>query len=261
MLERFSLFLSFIFLGSQFLSIPLWSKAEISDAELGLDLNGGVPGQVLSHGSSKKIYFESSLSAECQEGQWKVLDKNQKVSLSVSVLGTQEKRTLREKLGEQIVEEDLGGTLKKQAPLAGKNLKVREVHYERLRKNPLKDAGMEPSKVEEQEMQSGKQIITQYPDESKSIQFISSDLKVESSYNRKGIMVWRFIEGSSEGVSFKRTQWEDGSQIQEYQCGGGTLVAVVDVRSGQVSFSVLNKAQETLGEVSCSGNGNCDLSE
>jgi hypothetical protein len=218
----------------------------------------GTPGQIEEKGESRKIYFEENVSLEWSGSQLVLQDGKAKV-IRVDLSTSPEKLGAREGWGEKVVEQDLGGTSKKKAPLAYKNPKFREIRVPGG-ENPLKGAGMKPARVsEETTSEGGKIVTTDYPDKSKSVVSTSATLKEESSYNKKGELIWRNIEGEDHGIHFKKTQWEDGSLIREYSRPQGVVSVVFDVEKNNYTFSFLNPNREVIKEVVCMS-GSCEES-
>jgi len=215
-----------------------------------------MPGQVEKLGKGYKIYLEDGLWAEW-EGSRIVLKGPTNPSAAVGDLSSPpEKSATASPLGGEVEEQDLGGSLKKKAPLAHKNPRFRDIQVPRGG-DPLKASGKKPVKVSEEKTGDGTTTTTEYPDGSKSIVFLSPSFKEESSYNREGHPVWRNIEGEVQGLKFKKTQWEDGSRIWEYFNAKGTLSILWD-QERKVSFvSFLNAKGELVKEVSCQG-GACE---
>ncbi len=227
---------------------PCGTAQEASD----LVPDGGVPGQIDPVSGGSKIYFESQIHVEWIGDVFTLIGKDLK-RLSFSLSGTAIPQTAREKLGEKVEEQDLGGTLKKNAPLAYKNPKVRTIKLPQGG-DPLKTSGMQPMKeINEKTPEGGSLVTVQYADESKSIsyQLKFPFLKEESSYNKKGDLIWRNIETDAEGYRVKKTQWEDGSVIREYTNKAGTLSVTYDNERNIYHFAFLNSKREVIREANC----------
>ncbi|MFO1518612.1 MAG: hypothetical protein U1F57_02940 [bacterium] len=216
---------------------------------------GGVPGQIGVSGNGYTIYFEGGVIAE-----WfgsKITLKDAKKSLPVNLKESVEGPGAKESLGGQIIEQDLGGTRKKKAPLAYKNPKVREIKLA-TGGDPLKSSGMQPSKVSEEKTPEGGTVTTSdYPDGSKNVVYASPNLKEENSYDKQGTLVWRNMEGEDKGLRYKKTQWEEGSLIREFSNVEGTLSMVFDAQRDLYTFTFLNSKQETVKEIVCR-KGECE---
>jgi|GEM_PF-3072542 len=247
-----------LILGIIFLFLaPLLSAKEALEEELVIPM-GGVPGQIVEEGVSRKIFFENGISVEWKGLQLILRDQNLKQIDQVNLQDTSQKEAAKQALGTEVIEQDLGGALKKKAPLAYKNPLFREIKVPRGAEDPLKSSGMQPSKVSEQNTpEGGKEIVTEYPDGSKSVSYNSAQLKEESSFNKKGELVWRNIEGVDRGYKFKKTQWQDGSLIREFSTSDGILSVVFDADGRNQTFSFLRPNREIIKEESCQ-NGNCE---
>ncbi len=223
------------------LSFSLSAKDEISD-DLVFIPTGGVPGQILEEGPAKKIYFENGVFVEWSGQNLVLKDANAKAVLAVNLSSGVEKTSAREALGDQVMEQDLGGTLKKKAPLAYKNPVFRDIKVLRGSDDPLKSSGIQASQVNEKTTpEGGKEVITDYSDGSKGVVYTYAGLKEESSYNKKGDVVWMNLEGQDKGFKFKKTQWQDGSLIREFSTSDGILSVVYDVDGSTQTFSFLKK--------------------
>lgn len=242
-----------IFILSIFSSLSF--SVESSSDDVFIVPPGGVPGQIDALGEVRQIYFPGDISVDWSGSRFVLKDQKQS-SLIVNFEGAGEKTKARELLGESVEEQDLGGSLKKKAPLAFKNPKVRNILVPKGG-NPLKELGMQPSKVVEGQADGGKVVNSDYPDGSKSMSYTSPNLKEENTYNRFGVLTWRNIEGEDKGVKFRKTQWEDGSTIQEYSRPQGTLSVVYDVDRDAYTYSFLNSNRELIKEIICQS-GSCE---
>ncbi len=219
---------------------------------------GGVPGQIDELQGGKRIYFEGGVFVDWLGTQLTLVDSHQN-HLAVALDATVQKQTAREKLGEQVMETDLGGNLKKTAPLAYKNPKVREIKLPQGG-DPLKTSGVQITKsLQEKTTEGGVVSTTEYADGSKSVSYLLKTpyLKEESSFSKTHVLIWRNIEGEVQGLKFKKTQWEDGSVIREYSQAEGIVSAVFDEQRKTYTFSFLNPKREVVGEFSCTG-GLCE---
>lgn len=233
------------------LSFSLFGKDEISDDVVLIPV-GGVPGQILEEGPSKKIYFENGVFVEWSGQNLSLKDSNGKEVVGVNLSSGIEKTSARQSLGDEVVEQDLGGTLKKKAPLAYKNPVFRDIKVLRGSDDPLKSSGIQASQVNEKTTpEGGKEIITDYSDGSKGILYTYAGLKEESSYNKKGDVVWLNLEGQDKGFKFKKTQWQDGSLIREFSTADGILSVVYDVDGSTQTFSFLKPDRSILKEATC----------
>lgn len=215
-----------------------------------------LPGQVEKTAKFHKIYLEEGLSAEW-EGSRIVLKSPTQASLATADLAASpEKSGAASVLDGAVAEQDLGGSLKKKAPLAHKNPRFRDIQVPKGG-DPLKASGKKPVKVSEEKSGDGTTTTTEYPDGTKSVLYVSPSLKEESAYNQKGDAIWRNLEGDAQGLHFKKTQWEDGSRIWEYSNPKGTLSISWD-QERKVSFvAFLNAKGELIKEVACQG-GSCE---
>lgn len=219
---------------------------------------GGVPGQILEEGINRKIYFENGIYVDWSGPNLSLRNSDLKEIFSVNLNTGVEKKSARESLGNQIEEQDLGGKLKKKAPLAYKNPVFRDIKVPRGSDDPLKSLGMQPSKVEEKNTpDGGKEVSTEYPDGSKGIVYTNAGFKEESSYNKKGDVIWMNIEGQEKGLKFRKTQWQDGSLIREYSSNEGVLSVVFDSDGSTQTFSFLKPDREVLKEATCQA-GSCE---
>src|SRR5262245_57159156 len=217
----------------------------------------GLPGQMEQVGALTRIYFEEGVSVEWS-GAAATLRDVKNGAFSVSWAAVPEKQTFGEISGEQVTEQDLGGTSKKKAPLAYKNPRFRNISLPPAREDPLKAAKLKPAKVtEEKTPDGGVMTTTEYPDGSRGVALISSALKEESSYNKKGDLVWRNLEGEEKGFHFKKTQWEDGSTVREYSNSKGTLSVLFDQERKITFFSFLNPERQVIKEIVCQ-KGECE---
>src|SRR4030095_13322160 len=215
-----------------------------------------LPGQVEKVGNLHKIYLAAGLWAE-GEGNRIALNSLAKPSVAAADLSASpEKSSVASPLGGDVLEQDLGGSLKKKAPLAHKNPLFRDIQVPQGG-DPLKASGKKPIKLSEEKTADGTTTTTEYPDGSKSVLYVSPSLKEESAYNRKGDIIWRNMEGEVQGLRFKKTQWEDGSRVWEYSNAKGTLSVLWD-QERKVSFvSFLNVKGDLIKEVACQ-NGSCE---
>lgn len=243
-ISALTLFLTFLL--NSFLALPL--KAD----DFVLPPTGGVPGQILEEGVLKKIYFENGVWVEWSGQNLTMKDANAKAILSVNLSSGIEKNSARENLGEEVVEQDLGGTLKKKAPLAYKNPVFRDIKVLRGSDDPLKSSGIQVSQVNEKVTpEGGKEVTTLYADASKNVVYTFAALKEESSYDKKGDIIWVNLEGQDKGLKFKKTQWQDGSLIREFSTSDGILSVVYDVAGSTQSFSFLKPDRSILKEATC----------
>lgn len=244
--------LSSIFLIFLALSCPALSMGASNASEEVPVPSGGVPGQILEQAGGRRIYFEYGVFIDWNGPNLALKDASSKNLLAVNLSSGIEKKSARQELGDQIVEQDLGGTLKKKAPLAYKNPVFRDVKVVRGNDDPLKSSGLQVTRVDEKTLpDGGKETITEYSDGSKSIVYQSPSLKEESSYNKKGDIVWLNLEGQEAGLKFKKTQWQDGSLIREYSMNDGILSVVHDADGNTQTFSFLKPDRSVLKEATC----------
>lgn len=220
--------------------------------------SGGVPGQIDEAATGRRIYFENGILIDWSGQNLSLKNAQLKEVLMVNLSSGSSKQSARESLGDQVVEQDLGGKLKKKAPLAHKNPVFRDIKVLRGTEDPLKSSGMQAMKVNEKTTpEGGKEITTEYSDGSKSIVYTHASFKEESSFDKKGDIVWMNIEGQEKGFKFKKTQWQDGSLIREYITSEGVLSVVFDSDGSTQSFSFLKPDREVINEVTCNA-GNCE---
>lgn len=240
-------FPSFIFATEQNLEDSLWIPT------------GGVPGQILEEATSKKIYFENGIFVEWSGQNLVLKDAKAKETLAINFSSGIEKVSARQSLGDEVLEQDLGGTLKKKAPLAYKNPVFRNIKVQRGSDDPLKSSGIQVSQVNEKSTpEGGKEVVTVYADASKGIVYTYDGFKEESSYDKKGDIVWVNLEGQEKGIKFKKTQWQDGSLIREFSTSDGILSVVYDVNGGSQTFSFLKPDRSILKEATCQ-QGICEV--
>jgi hypothetical protein len=245
---------SVFFLSFFLLPLSLFPKDKTTDLPLS---PGGVPGQIIDASGGQKIYFESGIVVEWSGNDLTLTDGAKKV-LKINLTESPEKATAREMLGEEVMERDLGGSSKKKAPLAYKNPKIRNIKLP-TGGDPLKTSGMQPSKVSEEKTPEGGTVTTtEYPDGSKNVVYVASNLKEENSFDKKGTLIYRNLEGEEKGLKYKKTQWEEGSSSREYSKTQGTLSMVYDAQKGIFIFSILNGNREVVKEVNCV-KGECEL--
>ncbi len=219
---------------------------------------GGVPGQIDEGATGKRIYFENGILVDWSGQNLSLKNTQLKEILVVNLSSGAVRKNARESLGDQVVEQDLGGKLKKKAPLAYKNPVFRDIKVLRGTEDPLKSSGMQAMKVNEKTTpEGGKEVTTEYSDGSKSIVYTHVSLKEESSIDKKGDIVWMNIEGQDKGFKFKKTQWQDGSLIREYITSEGILSVVFDSDGTTQTFSFLKPDREVLKEATCNA-GNCE---
>ncbi len=244
----------FIF-SSLFLNLSLLQAASSEEVPIPM---GGVPGQISEEGGVKRIYFENATYVDWSGQSISLKDANNKEVLAVNLSSGVEKKSARQSLGDQVIEQDLGGTLKKKAPLAYKNPVFRDIKVPRGTEDPLKSSGIQVTNVSEKNMpEGGKEVTTSYADGSKGIVYTLGTFKEESSFNKKGDIVWLNLEGQEHGFKFRKTQWQDGSLIREFSTADGILSVTYDQAGGNLSFSFLKPDRESLKEVSCQ-NGICE---
>jgi hypothetical protein len=239
------------------ISISSMAGERKRETPLSLPAASGLPGQIEQAGNLTRIYFEDGILVEWS-GTRAVLKDAKNQSISVQFNAIPEKQTFREMMGEEVTEQDLGGSSKKKTPLAYKNPRFRNISLPQVREDPLKAAKMKPAKVKEEKMlDGGAMTTTEYPDGSRGVVYVSPSLKEESSFNKKGDLVWRNLEGEEKGLRFKKTQWEDGSTIREYANPQGILSVLFDQERKVTFFSFLNPERQAVKEVVCQ-TGECE---
>ncbi len=206
-------------------------------------------GQVEKKGNIFLIPFEFENLILWQKEKFVLQNKLRANTINVSFLQTSEKQTESE--NKTIVETDLGGSSKKKAPLAYKNPRVKNIKIGQT-ENPFKKNGIQLLKTTTETDSEGNQITTStYADGSKTVSRTSKDRKEESSYNKKGILVWHHIEGKESELKYNMTEWEDGSIIREYSKPEAILSTVYDTEKKNLTFSFLNSNRETIREITC----------
>ncbi len=156
-------------------------------------------------------------------------------------------------LGAPVEEQDLGGNLKKKAPLAYKNPRFRNIQMAQGG-DPSLVKGMSPKKVTEVPKDSGKEITLEYGDGSKEIILESPLGREENFYDRKGAWVWKKTEKESQGIKIKKTQWQDGTVISEYANASGVVSFLRDQERNILTVSFLNNNKNLLKELVCENN-------
>jgi len=156
-------------------------------------------------------------------------------------------------LGASVEEQDLGGNLKKKAPLAYKNPRFRNIQMAQGG-DPSLVKGMSPKKVTELPKDSGKETTLEYGDGSKEIILESSLGREENFYDRKGAWVWKKTEKESQGIKIKKTQWQDGTVISEYANTLGLVSFLQDQERKILTVSFLNNNKNLLKEFVCENN-------
>ncbi len=216
---------------------------------------GGVPGQIIDINGVKNIYFESDVYVEWKGRDFTLKDtKNNVIKISLQNV----KKSSSSSIDSGLIENDLGGSAKKKAPLAYKNPKVGNTVVTKSTSDPLKNTALKITKnTQEKTLEGGELSSIEYEDGSKNITYLSKTLKEESSYDSRGILVWRNIEGEDQGLKFKKTQWEDGSVIREYNQADGSLSVISDVQKNTQTFSFLSSNKELIDEVTCN-QGSCE---
>src|SRR4030095_16291347 len=209
----------FFILALSFLPV---AQAKAKEGALSSAAPLAIPGQVEKVGNLYKIYLEDGLWAEWAGSRILLKSPLNPSLASADLAAPAEKMGGGSSLGGGVEEQDLGGGSKKKPPLAHKNPKFRDIQVPRGG-DPFKASGKKPMKVSEEKTDDGTTTTTEYPDGSKSLVFVSPSLKEESAFNQKGDVVWRNLEGSVQGLNFKKTQWEDGSRIWEYSNPKGTF--------------------------------------
>ncbi len=220
---------------------------------------GGVPGQVEVSGENFKIYFEYDLSVEGTGNRVTLKDGSKNTVLSLDLSSTPEKATARQLWGEAVGEQDLGGKSKKKAPLAYKNPKFRSITLPHGDEKSLKNEGASPSKTSQEKTPEGGTITTlDYADGSKTVSYQLKNFKEETNYDQEGRLISRTLAGETQGIAFKKTQWEDGSLIREFSKPQGIIIEVFDQQKNVYTFSFLNANRDLLKEITCQ-KGRCDL--
>ncbi len=152
-----------------------------------------------------------------------------------------------------VQEQDLGGNLKKKAPLAYKNPRVRNIQMAQGG-DPSQVKGMSPKKITEVPTGSGKETTLEYGDGSKEVIVDSPSGREENFYDRKGAWVWKRTESESQGIKIKKTEWQDGSVISDYSNNSGLVSVIRDQERHTVTISFLNNSKKLIREFVCESN-------
>ncbi|MBF0491943.1 MAG: hypothetical protein HQM15_04105 [Deltaproteobacteria bacterium] len=242
---------SFIFILVFFLNLLLTFSGFAQENSL----DTGVPGQIRDLNGVKQLYFESEVRVEWKGKEFSLRDfKNNVIKINLQ----NGKKTSGMGIDSGLIENDLGGSSKKKAPLAYKNPKLGNTIVSKATTDPLKNTGLKITKnTQEKTAEGGSLNTVEYEDSSKNISYLSKTLKEESSFDSRGVLVWRNIEGEDQGLQFKKTQWEDGSVIREYHNAEGGLSVVSDVQKNTQTFSFLNSEKDLIEEVVCN-QGSCE---
>lgn len=207
-----------------------------------------ISSQIWAQVPNQKFQFEV-LSVTWKGSQLEFYDLSQKLLIKLDLTETQKKQSLSEKLGEKVEEEDLGGSLKNQAPLASKNLKLRSVNENRLKEKP--NPSGKAVQLSQKNKEGGIETVYGFSDGSKKILFAQPNLKKESFFNKKGALVYESSENTEAGLKIKKVTWDEGSKTYDYENSQGSLLVLYDQETKRWNFTVLNSQKTVLTEIGC----------